>query len=154
MIREWIFHLSQAGELMSWIVEAAYGRSYGIARYAAQAWFDQSVHDPYRKNYPPQGQYVIEIDARGKLPRLGRDELYFDAQYYSTRQHHNELTWLTQWQALPFEVPVEVCNLVTTTLHRRLTEAGYLIPMSDWEEKYPDQADYRRQFMEMMKNKG
>lgn len=145
---DWVFHLGAAGHPVSWHTYSVYAGWYGIAHRAAQACYDASLANNAENFYkvpdiePASGQYIIQIE-KGVIKR---DELFFPAEYYQTRQSPDDCGWLVQFHTFPMAIPPLIQALVIERLRDRLTEAGFLIPRAEWEERYPEEASFNAQF--------
>lgn len=136
------FHFSHIGTPITWGLVAIYGGSYGMAHNSAQSWYERPDDRP-----DGGGQYIVEIDRHHKVVRHA---LFFNSDYYRTRQDCDDGTYLTQWVTFPFEVPEEIKTLVTEHLRETLKAEGYLIPREDWVRIYPGREADRLAFHQMM----
>lgn len=142
-----IFHFGAAGHPVSWTLYAVYGSAYGVALAAARTWHDRMLASP-RTETPPGGQFVIHL----RNDAVVRADLLFDADYFRHHQEPDDPSWLCQFHAFPLAIPETTRQAVTETLRRRLIDVGFLIPRSEWEERYPEQAALLQQFREAMRS--
>ncbi|PJG47226.1 hypothetical protein CAF53_02450 [Sphingobium sp. LB126] len=94
---------------------------------------------------PPGGQFVVEIRNGSSV----RSDLFFDADHFREHQEPHDQSWLCQFQGFPLDIPDSVKAIATEALRTRLIDIGFLIPRAEWEVRYPEQADYLRQFRAM-----
>lgn len=113
-----IYHLTASGTPISWSIVAIYERSLGIARAAAQAWFEISE--------TPQA--IIRIEG-GKAECL-------------------EMFWIDRDQQQPSDHGMIVSGFhdiadkqtrtqIESLLRGDFVERGWMIPRTDWERRYP-----------------
>lgn len=144
------FHLGSAGHPVSWTLHAVYGRASGIALASARAWYARQVSAPRLATPPPGGQYVVQI----RNDQVLNAELLFDAEYFRHHQEPDDVSWLCQFHTFPLEIPERLKNIVTADLRSRLIAVGFLVPRAEWIERYPDQAEFLRQFREIRHRDG
>lgn len=149
-MREIAFHFGAAGHPVSWGLHAVYGSHYGVALAAAREWYGRQLATAvrYESETPPGGQFVIEL----KNESVVRADLLFDAAYFRDHQEPDDISWLCQFHAFPLEIPESIKDVVTKALRRHLIDVGFLIPRAEWETRYPDQAEYLRQFQALRRN--
>ncbi len=153
-----IFHLMSAGMPITWTVVAVYGRCYGIALEAAQAWSKREAEDHRTSPYTTaatlaSAHFVIEVDDRTGEWTTVRQNLIMSPRHLKRREH-DERPWLLQDQTSPFPIEPSLKTAVAGALHGALVEFGYLIPRSEWEVAHPAQkiiADHFRAFREAEK---
>lgn len=149
-MQEITFHLGSAGHPVSWTLHAVYGRACGIVFASARAWYARQVSAPKLATTPPGGQYVVQI----RNNQVVNAELFFDAEYFRHHQEPDDLSWLCQFHTFPLEMPERLKDIVTADLRSRLIAAGFLIPRAEWIARYPDQAEFLRQFRELRHRDG
>ena len=164
-----IFHLAAAGTPTSWFITAIYSKSYGVACCSAETWYNTMLEDKvndfstYPDRQPDSPQFVIELeqvdhsepgedlDVSDYHWKVVRSHLLMNTKYYKTHQQYDRSSYLIQHQATsPFPLEESLIAALTNALREKLVEVNYFIPRKEWEQKYPEQVEYIRQFRKMM----
>lgn len=140
-----ILHLVAAGVPTSWSIVAIYNTFYGIARHSARAWTEHEEADretrPMRMrstHEKPMPHLVIEIVKVDDAWTLKRHDLIMSERHLR-QQEHDERTEMFHPQSSPFPLEDGLTAFLNNAIRTILVDFGYLIPRSEWEERYPGQ---------------